>query len=114
MSFELYEAVGLFALWAIQFVVPSLRHEMLFVYGGWIVIELGLVLTGRKKLLAFPAVDKRFIHAEHWHAVAIDQDAARLIARCRRPRPYAATSGSIAVIPAAVTHVTDSESAVRP
>ncbi|MDQ2870276.1 MAG: sodium:calcium antiporter [Acidobacteriota bacterium] len=55
MSFELYEAVGLFALWAIQFVVPSLRHEMLFVYGGWIVIELGLVLTGRKKLLAFPA-----------------------------------------------------------
>jgi cation:H+ antiporter len=55
MSFEAYEAVGLFALWAIQFAVPSLRHEMLFVYGGWIVIELGLLLAGKKKLLAFGA-----------------------------------------------------------
>jgi cation:H+ antiporter len=55
MSFEAYEAVGLFALWAIQFAVPSLRHEMLFVYGGWIVIEIGLILAGKKKLLAFAA-----------------------------------------------------------
>ncbi|MEO8189501.1 MAG: hypothetical protein ABI682_04100 [Acidobacteriota bacterium] len=55
MSFEIYEAIGLFALWAIQFAVPSLRHEMLFVYGAWIVIEIGLVLTRRKKLLAFAA-----------------------------------------------------------
>lgn len=55
MSFEVHEAIGLFALWAIQFLVPSLRHEMLFVYGAWIVIEIGLLLTGRKKLLAFAA-----------------------------------------------------------
>ena len=55
MSFEAYEAVGLFALWAIQFAVPSLRHEMLFVYGGWIVIEIGLLLAGKKKLRAFAA-----------------------------------------------------------
>ena len=58
MSFERHEAIGLFALWAIQFVVPSLRHEMLFVYGAWIVIEIGLVLTGRKKLLAFAAFER--------------------------------------------------------
>jgi cation:H+ antiporter len=55
MSFEAYEAVGLFALWLIQFLVPPLRHAMLFVYGAWIVVEVGLVVTGRKKLLAFGA-----------------------------------------------------------
>ena len=58
MSFERHEAIGLFALWAIQFVFPSLRHEMLFVYGAWIVIEIGLLLTGRKKLLAFAAFER--------------------------------------------------------
>jgi cation:H+ antiporter len=55
MSFEAYEAAGLFLLWLVQFLVPSLRHQMLFVYGAWIVIEVGLVATGRKKLLAFGA-----------------------------------------------------------
>ncbi len=53
MSFQWYEAVGLFALWLLQFAVPSLRHEMLWVYGGWIAIELFLVAIGRKKILAF-------------------------------------------------------------
>ena len=55
MSFEAYEAVGLFVLWVIQFAVPSLRHQMLFVYGGWMVIEVGLLIAGRKKLHAFAA-----------------------------------------------------------
>ena len=55
MDFAAYEAIGLFALWAVQFAIPSLRHTMLFVYGGWIVIEVGLVLAGRKKLHAFAA-----------------------------------------------------------
>jgi len=55
MSFEAYEAAGLFALWVIQFAVPSLRHEMLFVYGAWIVLEIGLFATGRKKITAFSA-----------------------------------------------------------
>jgi hypothetical protein len=55
MSFEAYEAVGLFALWVIQFAVPSLRHSMLWVYSAWIAVEVGLVLAGRKRLLAFPA-----------------------------------------------------------
>lgn len=53
MSFQAYEAVGLFALWLLQFCVPSLRHEMLWVYGAWIVIEVFLVAIGRKKITAF-------------------------------------------------------------
>jgi cation:H+ antiporter len=55
MSLEWYEAAGLFVLWVVQFFVPGLRHEMLWVYTGWIVVELGLVVTGKKKLLAFGA-----------------------------------------------------------
>ncbi len=55
MSFEAYEAVGLFALWLIQFVVPSLRHDMVWVYAAWIVVELGLVAFGRKRIKAFAA-----------------------------------------------------------
>jgi cation:H+ antiporter len=53
MSLAAYEAVGLFALWVLQFTVPSLREEMLWVYSAWIVIELGLIATGKKKMTAF-------------------------------------------------------------
>jgi len=55
MDFELYEAAGLFLLWLVQFFEPSLRHTMLYVYGAWIVIELGLLVAGKKRLDAFPA-----------------------------------------------------------
>jgi cation:H+ antiporter len=55
MDLQAYEAVGLFVLWVVQFVVPSLRVPMMYVYGGWIGIELALVLARRKKLEAFAA-----------------------------------------------------------
>jgi hypothetical protein len=55
MSFEAYEAAGLFGLWLIQFAVPSSRHLILWVYAAWIGVELVLLATGRKRLAAFPA-----------------------------------------------------------
>ena len=55
MDLQAYEAVGLFVLWVVQFVVPSLRVPMMYVYGAWIAIELALVLAKRKKLEAFGA-----------------------------------------------------------
>src|SRR6266536_3469958 len=55
MDLESYEAAGLFTLWLVQFLVPSLRHPMLYVYGAWIAIEMALVAAGKKKLKAFPA-----------------------------------------------------------
>jgi cation:H+ antiporter len=55
MSFEAYEAVGLFALWLIQFAVPPLRQSMVWVYAGWILVEVLLVAVGRKKIRAFGA-----------------------------------------------------------
>ncbi len=55
MSFEAYEAAGLFALWLVQFALPSLRHDMLWVYAAWIAVELVLVVLGRKRIVAFSA-----------------------------------------------------------
>ena len=55
MDLTAYEAAGLFALWLIQFAMPSLRHPLLFVYGGWIALEVGLLVGGVKRLSAFPA-----------------------------------------------------------
>jgi len=55
MSLSAYEAAGLFVLWLIQLVSPSLRGEMLYVYGAWIALELLLVAAGRKKIPAFAA-----------------------------------------------------------
>jgi cation:H+ antiporter len=55
MDLAAYEAVGLFVLWLVQFLVPSSRHTMLFVYSAWIALELGLILIGKKKIAAFSA-----------------------------------------------------------
>jgi cation:H+ antiporter len=53
MSLEWYEAAGLFILWLVQFFVPESRHTMIWIYGGWIALEVGLVVIGKKKLRAF-------------------------------------------------------------
>lgn len=55
MSFEAYEAAGLFLLWIVQFFVPSLRHDMVWVYAAWIAVELALVAAGKKRIVAFSA-----------------------------------------------------------
>jgi cation:H+ antiporter len=55
MDLAAYEAAGLFVLWLFQFLVPSSRHGIMYVYGAWIAIEGTLIVSGRKKLEAFPA-----------------------------------------------------------
>jgi cation:H+ antiporter len=55
MSLQAYEAAGLFLLWLVQLLVPSLRNAMIFVYGAWFVAELALVMAGRKSLPVFRA-----------------------------------------------------------
>jgi cation:H+ antiporter len=61
MSLSAYEAAGLFALWVIQFVRPSLREEMLWVYGAWIVFELVRIAIGKQKIRAFSALGRVWI-----------------------------------------------------
>ena len=53
MEFKAYEATGLFLLWFVQFLKPSIREEILLVYAGWIFLEIVLAITGRRKLKAF-------------------------------------------------------------
>jgi cation:H+ antiporter len=55
MSLSALEAAGLFVLWLVQFLFPSLRREMIYVYSAWIALELVLVAFGRKPLRAFAA-----------------------------------------------------------
>lgn len=53
MEFRSYEAMGLFLLWIVQFLNPSIREEILFVYAGWIILEIALAILGLRKLKAF-------------------------------------------------------------
>jgi cation:H+ antiporter len=55
MTLTAFEAAGLFLLWLVQFVRPSLRHEMLWVYSAWIAFELARIAIGRQKMRAFGA-----------------------------------------------------------
>ncbi len=58
MQFRSYEAMGLFILFLVQFIVPSIREEILLVYAGWIVIEVILALAGIRKFHAFSLFKK--------------------------------------------------------
>ncbi|MBI2837683.1 MAG: hypothetical protein HYX75_05175 [Acidobacteria bacterium] len=53
MRFCWYEAGGLFILWLTQFFVPHLREEIMYIYLGWVVVEVILQLARRKRLEAF-------------------------------------------------------------
>lgn len=39
MDFSFIEAVGLFGLWLVQFLVPNIREEITYVYGAWALVE---------------------------------------------------------------------------
>jgi cation:H+ antiporter len=53
MKFNWYEALGIFALWFIQFIYPHLREEIIILYSAWIIFELILALSRKKRLYAF-------------------------------------------------------------
>jgi len=49
MKFEWWDALGMFVLWGSQAVYPSLRDEMVWVYLGWIALEIFLAMIGKRK-----------------------------------------------------------------
>ena len=59
MRFSWYEAIGLFALWLIQFVQPHLRSEITVVYFAWFAFELIRSMIARE-FHAFPEFVKIF------------------------------------------------------
>ena len=52
-NFAAYEAAGLFGLWFVQFLHPTWREELCFVYAGWLVLELVSSPWRRDRLRAF-------------------------------------------------------------
>ncbi len=53
---QAYEAAGLFLLWFAQFLRPSWREEVCFVYAGWLALELASSLWRPGRLSAFAAI----------------------------------------------------------
>jgi cation:H+ antiporter len=59
LNFQAYEAMGLFALWFVQFCVPHWREEIAVVYAVWLAVEIvsGLWRPGRFRAFAlFPGL----------------------------------------------------------
>ncbi|MCX5801572.1 MAG: hypothetical protein NTX17_09330 [Candidatus Eisenbacteria bacterium] len=63
MEFRVHEAVGLFLLWFVQFVMPGVREEITVVYFGWVAFECLMAFLGKRKLTAFR--DFRDLWKEH-------------------------------------------------
>jgi cation:H+ antiporter len=55
MRFSAWEAVAIFVLWAVQFAVPSVRVEIMYVYGALTVVCLVQVYRGKRTVDAFRA-----------------------------------------------------------
>jgi cation:H+ antiporter len=63
-TFHAYEALGLFALWLAQFLVPGWREEISVLYAVWLVIEIGSSAWRPGRLRAFP------VFLKLWRATA--------------------------------------------
>jgi cation:H+ antiporter len=63
LELKLHEACVLFIFWFVQFVVPSWREAMIYVYLGWCLIEIGLLIRRRSAPEAWHGLRRTF--AEH-------------------------------------------------
>jgi cation:H+ antiporter len=55
LKLEAYEAGILFVFWLVQFLFPTTRLAMIWVYSGWCGIELLRIAAGSRKAVAFAA-----------------------------------------------------------
>lgn len=55
MHFHWYEAILLFVLWLIQFVLPNTREEMIWIYVALLAIYFLLIMLKKRQLRAFTA-----------------------------------------------------------
>ena len=60
LSFAWYEAVILFTLWIVQFLVPGLREEVAVLYGVWVAFEVMAWLMRYRKPIAFTEFGRLF------------------------------------------------------
>ncbi len=52
LEFRWFEAVGLFLLWFIQFIIPTSHQVVTGMYAAWCAIEIVRILLGRRKITA--------------------------------------------------------------
>jgi cation:H+ antiporter len=62
LELRFHEAVALFVLWLVQFVVPSWREVMIYVYLAWCVVELLRLVAARKAPPAWTALQTTLRH----------------------------------------------------
>src|SRR5438132_2357010 len=60
LELKLHEAVVLFVFWFVQFVVPSWREVMIYVYLGWCLIEIALLIARRSAPPAWHGLRRTF------------------------------------------------------
>ena len=53
MDFNFFEATALFILWLVQFLIPDVRQNIIWVYGIWAAIETARLIKNFKKRNAF-------------------------------------------------------------
>jgi cation:H+ antiporter len=63
-NFQAYEALGLFVLWFVQFLLPGAREESCWVYGAWLALEIVSTTWRPGRLRAFQ------VFPTLWHAGA--------------------------------------------
>jgi cation:H+ antiporter len=52
LAFTIYEALGLFVLWLVQFCLPGVRAEVTLVYWAWALVELVRAVADRRRVIA--------------------------------------------------------------
>ena len=60
MRFTAAEAAVLFALWGLQFAVPALREELIFVYGALVLLGVARMLVDRRRAGAVGAFGRQW------------------------------------------------------
>ena len=63
MELKLHEAAVLFVFWLVQFVVPPWREAMIYVYLGWCLLEIVILISRRSAPAAWVGLRRTF--AEH-------------------------------------------------
>jgi cation:H+ antiporter len=63
LELKLHEAAVLFVFWFVQFVIPSWREAMIYVYLGWCLVEIALLIARRSAPAAWHGLRRTF--SEH-------------------------------------------------
>jgi len=53
MDFKFFEAVALFVLWLVQFIIPGIREEITWIYGAWALVETFRMIKNFRERNAF-------------------------------------------------------------